>query len=496
MLNTLKKDKKILTLFVLEFVVFTGGLLYINLFPDFDTDAYAHHCIAREVYLNPLNLNIHWVWLPLVHYIQIPFIALGLSMQVFRYLNLFIVLLIPLVLYRFLATFLPEDEKDVKIFISLAICILTPILILMGTTAQPEPLFCLMILLFGFYFTGKKYFLSSVFLTVAVMLRYEAWIIPAVIIILYLSLYLFSKSKNNLYPGSKWIISLLLPVIAMLAWTILRRISEGVWFGFVLTTNNFANDVLQSSSSFQGGITGFLYDLFYYPVIIPYFFYGPLIILAYLGIKKFYKFNSVIFLIYLSLLSFISLSWIKKSSLGLHRHFMVIVPFAAVLIAYGTDIVANFFYKLKFSKKNIPGEKKLLLLARTKKVFVICVISVQVIITAIWGVSWVNYSRNLFHERFDTADFLKTLPADKTIFCDEASVEVLSGLDMKRFNRKWLENSDAEELIKKTADSEKEIYIVTWDKKAGPLLPLGTLIYTSRPDFNTHQTLKVIKVLK
>ena len=65
----------------------------------------------------------------------------------------------------------------------------------------------------------------------------------------------------------------------------------------------------------------------------------------------------------------------------------------------------------------------------------------------------------MFIERYQTVNFIKNLPNDKYIFCDEASVEVLSGLDMHIFNRVWLENKEAAEMISNAVKKNNDVYI-------------------------------------
>ena len=55
--------------------------------PDVDTDAYAHHMIARAILADPHDLAVHWVWLPLFHYLQVPLVALGGTMTDVRWVN-------------------------------------------------------------------------------------------------------------------------------------------------------------------------------------------------------------------------------------------------------------------------------------------------------------------------------------------------------------------------------------------------------------------------
>src|SRR5271163_4349086 len=69
--------------------------------PDIDTDAYAHHMIARAILADPGDLAVHWVWLPLFHYLQAPFIAAGGTMNGVRWANVALTALLPVVVFRY-----------------------------------------------------------------------------------------------------------------------------------------------------------------------------------------------------------------------------------------------------------------------------------------------------------------------------------------------------------------------------------------------------------
>src|ERR1700732_4692840 len=69
--------------------------------PDIDTDAYAHHMIARAILANPCDLAMHWVWLPFFHYAQVPLVALGGTMQDVRWLNVALTAALPIVVFAY-----------------------------------------------------------------------------------------------------------------------------------------------------------------------------------------------------------------------------------------------------------------------------------------------------------------------------------------------------------------------------------------------------------
>ena len=80
--------------------------------PDVDTDAYAHHMIARAILADPRDLAVHWVWLPLFHYLQVPLVALGGTMNDVRWANVVLSAAVPVVLFRYVrSTTSRGDER-------------------------------------------------------------------------------------------------------------------------------------------------------------------------------------------------------------------------------------------------------------------------------------------------------------------------------------------------------------------------------------------------
>src|ERR1700690_1354456 len=69
--------------------------------PDIDTDAYAHHMIARAILADPSDLAVHWVWLPLFHYVQVPLVAAGGTMMHVRWINLVLAAAVPCLLFAY-----------------------------------------------------------------------------------------------------------------------------------------------------------------------------------------------------------------------------------------------------------------------------------------------------------------------------------------------------------------------------------------------------------
>src|SRR5260370_19317620 len=140
--------------------------------PDVDTDAYAHHMIARAILADPRDLSVHWVWLPLFHYLQVPLVALGGTMEAMRWANVALAAALPVVLFAYVRRTSRRWPETTALLAALfaAAC---PIAMQVGPTAQPEPLFALLVLGVAIAYQSRRYAAAAAMLGAAVMLRYE-----------------------------------------------------------------------------------------------------------------------------------------------------------------------------------------------------------------------------------------------------------------------------------------------------------------------------------
>ncbi|MFA7361520.1 MAG: hypothetical protein WC139_10835 [Candidatus Kapaibacterium sp.] len=445
-----KRNIELLILLITIAIVIIWQLFFIIQLPDGDTDAYAHFIIARDIVKNPYNLSSHWVWLPLFHYIGAFFVFIGIDLEPIRFVNLILWNVIPLVLFFYLRKKLGNSKIP---FVASMLTALSPIGILMGTTAQPEPLFTLLILLFIITFDNEKYYLSSILLGILCMLRYEAWALLAGLGIYYLIQIIRNKTLR-ISPNGKnisYYLNLFLPFLLIVIWTLLRYQSDGGWFSFLHGTHKFANDALGEVNSMQGGFWKFINDLFFYPFWIPFIFTGAAVILVPFGLRKFLADNKIAFIASLSILTFISISWVMKANLGLNRHFTSLVPFYSLLLAYGFVNVSDYMKKYKLFSSG-----KLLL-----SVFA----AIILFYTSMWLYIWHDTNTNNFSEKRDTIEYLKQINSNEPngiILCNDPMIEVLSGIDFKVFNHFWMvENLETKQYIESLKSGTGNIYIIT-----------------------------------
>lgn len=469
-------------LFSVIIIIIIWQIFFIIRIPDVDTDAYVHHTIARQILLSPLDLSIHWVWLPMFHYLSAGAILLGANMDTIRFANIFIWALTPVLLFFFIYGQKKENNLFLA-FVSSLLCTLFPIGILMGTTAQPEPLFNLLLLLFVITASKEKYFLSSILLTFACMLRYEAWAVLIVSFLLYLK---DIKTDKNII--SKKILNFLLPGIVILIWAVLRKPFDGKLFGFLFQTQQFVNDALSESNSFQGGFIKIIWDFIRYAVFIPVLFSGINLIFVPFGFSKCIKQNRWLVYSGLGILAFITISWMMKSNLGLNRHFVALIPLYSTLTAYGlltvTEYLKRFSAKSGFLKK-INIKYSLLIIA-----FVSCLVYL-----VMWLYIWNNNFKYVYTDKKSTSEYLKNIQDNKTIFCNDAIVEIFSNINFRRFNHVWMENNpDASDIILQTAKKEEYVYVVISEEKWKNIKNIGEVIYRSPINAERNTSILILKI--
>ncbi len=453
---------------------------------DPDSDAYGHHAIARQILVAPRDLTVHWVWLPFWHYFQAGAIAIGATMQTIRLLNVVLGAAIPLTLYALLRL----HRRDVRPLdpaptIAALLTGLSPISMQMATTGQTEPLFALLVLVVALALARGSHAVAAIALSVAVLLRYEAWSIPPALAV-YLLLARVPFVRARLRPHEQNITGLaawapvLAPAAAILVWAYIRRDVDGGWFVFLKATREFANGALGAKSSFQLGRKQVIEDLQYYAIHVPWRVVGYPMLLVPLGIVRTFRRDGLrFFAIFGAALSFITLTWLMRSSLGLDRHFVVLVPFYATMIANGIVTIGDLIDR--FTQKPLRVSVHAFGVSGALRAAAIAGLACAVIgntwsILDVWMRDWRNASQGAWPDRREIANKLRDL--DGQIFCDEPTVELLSGVDRHRFDRRLLDDPRASSWIR-DARTRGPVYVATWAVKLDRLALKGPILVRS-----------------
>src|ERR1019366_9071491 len=201
-------------------------------------------------------------------------------------------------------------------------------------------------------FQERRYGLAAVMLSAAVVLRYEAWASLAIVALVALVEWAepWWRRRRGLPPesgaGGAWIV-VVAPVVLILAWAVLRRPVDGQWFGFLRQTREFANDATHTK-------LGAVEDVLFYPLWVPIRVMGAVLPLVPFGIARTVRQQGARFvLVVAACLGFVSLTWVTRSSLGLDRHFVCVVPLYATFAAQGATVVADALAKI--ARRPIAG---------------------------------------------------------------------------------------------------------------------------------------------
>jgi hypothetical protein len=441
--------------------------------PDIDTDAYAHHMIARAILADPHDLGVHWVWLPLFHYAQVPLVAAGGTMEAVRWTNVVLSAALPVVLFFYVRRTSQRGgaiPPDVVALLAALIAGACPIAMQMGTTAQPEPLFALLVLGVAIAFEERNYLATAAMLGAAVMLRYEAWaVLLAVAGVLAVEPWWRKRSE----PLARWV-SIAPAVVLIAGWAILRRPVDGRWFGFLRDTKTFANDALHETSALDRGLRVFARDIIYYPVVVPFRVLGLVVPLVPFGVVRTLRAQGVRFvLVFLACLGFVSFTWVMRSSLGLDRHFVCIVPLYATFAAQGVAAIADLGRRPETAAR-LP---KLLRGGLGTAAAATALVGLGLHLE-MWMGHWRGSIERSWPDRRAVGAYLRALPGAPTVFCDDATVEILSGLDRRRFDRRWIDDPHTWDVVADEARaSGGAVYIATWRRKLRGHEDAGEIVF-------------------
>jgi hypothetical protein len=457
----------------------------VGLGPDPDGDAYGHHVIARELLKDPMQHGKHWVWLPLFHWLQLPLLSWGGRLDTVRYINVGLWTLLPsLFLAYLLRDALPkrwggsEAKPDLGSLVAATVAgvllALTPLGMQMGTTAQPEPLFALLVLMFIWSAQWQKYGRAAAFLTFAVLLRYEAWSILA----FSGAAVAFDQLRRMRREGRlrvEWapVAMIAIPGAAILGWALLRLPHDhGRFMWFVRGTHDFAQEALLTRNSFQQGLGVLAFDLMRYVFVVPHRTYGIVTLLAALGVWRLWQRHFWLSLASFAVLAFITFGWLMRSTLGLERHFVSVLPWYAALIS--TGMVCGVELLQHAWRRIAPGAALSYALLGTGTA---ALVAVTTMCTVPWLRDWKYAIEHTFADQLEIAQFVDSLPKSKPVFVDEPTVEALTHLwyeDVERGNVDWPPVRDK---IHNAASAPGGTYVVSWLGKLGRLPDQGEIIF-------------------
>jgi hypothetical protein len=85
-------------------------------------------------------------------------------------------------------------------------------------------------------------------------------------------------------------------------------------------------------------------------------------------------------------------------------------------------------------------------------------------------------------DRAALAAYLDALPGSPTIYCDDATLELQTDLDRRRFDRHWVDDPHTWDLVEDDARAHGPVYVATWRRKMKGHEDVGPIVFTAGAD--------------
>jgi uncharacterized membrane protein YGL010W len=311
-------------------------LWLIRHFPEPDSDVAGHLGIARALRLDPTNVAIHWVWLPAYHYLLAVLLIAGLSANGIRVLNCALAALVPVLVLRYGESTLDRPTSGPLRYLpwmAAVFCAVSPLVNLLGTSAQQETLFTLLVLGAAWSIDLRRFVLAGALLAVSSLIRYETWGAVALLVGLYAAGKVPTIMRRLPEPIAR---SCRLPLVivapsllAIGAWLLAHKLTDGQWLGFLRELYRYTH--VQRVSLHRGPL--------WFPVKQPLFVFGWIVVvLFFVGLRRAWRPSYVIPLgIYL----FLTGAYLFKGALGSARYYESLTPFVALSAAHGACVIGS-----------------------------------------------------------------------------------------------------------------------------------------------------------
>jgi hypothetical protein len=398
--------------------------------PDPDIDGYAHLQIAHRLAREWRDLRIHWVWLPLWQLVDFVIASLGGGLRAVRLFSvacaaassfaLALVVRDGLAARPATSPWLAEAET-VMPFAAGAAHALWPQNLSAGASAEPEAFFQLLVLATLAAWQRRRYAGAAAALSLAALLRYEAW--PLLPVFLAMSL----REEKRAQSAAVW----LAPGVAVAAWVALHRASTGEWCWFLRENRAYVAGVWREFGFATRPLEKLAHPWAWYPYTVPFLSVRAWLWLAVPGLPWFVvRAPRALAVVMGSLLALITLVWVARNNLGLERHFTVVIPAYATMLAAGVAApVAALAWRLSRARADVTRAAVIVALvlagagfakARTRKRAMLLRGHAEAAFVV---------------ERRVAAALRAHLGASARVFTSDATVEGLTDLDGSRFVR-------------------------------------------------------------
>lgn len=407
--------------------------MYISAFPDSDVDAYVHFIAARILSQHPLDLAAHWVWLPFYHYVLVIFVLLGLSFQTVRLFSVASWFASALLL-RNMVNEKTNEQDSLVTLLAVSFFLFMPTAIVSASSVEPEAFFTFLMLASVYNGQKERFWLAGLTLGLACLIRYEAWIMAIAFI-----LFIWIKQKFSIRAffrsGAVWL--KIFPALFLAAWFFAKWHFYRDGSAFLTGTKSFAESYTDVKPEYFFSWLQWLFDATFYMLYIPLLASGPFLYFAYRGVKKTVRHFPLLATVSLACLFFISCAWWFRYTLGLFRHFTVILPFFSICLSYGLSEQ----HKKKLARLAVLNEEQRARAARTYSRGRIGFALLVVVLLGIGSVLWKGHLDAFFADRREMAAAVAALPDSVSILCCDNTVEIFSNKNARQFSRLWADTS-------------------------------------------------------
>jgi hypothetical protein len=170
-----------------------------------------------------------------------------------------------------------------------------------------------------------------------------------------------------------------------------------------------------------------------------------------------------------------------RSCLGLDRHFVVCIPLYATFAAQGAAVVADWGGRL--ARRRGLNDRASVLAGRSLgySLALLSLVGLGVELHE-WMGFWRETVARGWPDRAALGSYLRSLPGAPTIFCDDATLEIASGLDRHRFDRHWVDDPHTWDLVDERARSRGPVYVATWRRKLSGHETAGEIVFRAGAD--------------
>lgn len=288
-------------------------------------DAYGHYTVARSLCSDPTNLAVHWVWLPLYHFLLAAFACSHPSFALARVGSALAALALPLMVLGY-----ARDSPRVASGAA-AMCALAALPNLLGVSAQQEALFSVLVLATAWAIDEDRPLFAGVSLACACLVRYEAWGALGLALAQPLAVHLARRLGRVSWLTAQRPLrapTLLIPLGAIASWVLVHRWVDGTWFGFLRDLYHYTH--VQREVLSRGPVM----EALWFPVLIPLIALGPLPLIAPFGVTRALRRGWVV---PIGVYAFLLVSYFGKGALGGERYYCSLVPFLLLCAAHAIE---------------------------------------------------------------------------------------------------------------------------------------------------------------